>query len=205
MPNTLDLQQIPDEDLITLIKKDPDYISVVYKKTRDYCLRLLHKMSVGSDVRQEELQEIYQEAMIVLYEKIIHEDFVLINNSSIQTYLNSVCRYKLLDLFKKSSKRSTIEEGSLVEYLKVDPAVDDELQKTEIQDQVQHEALKKCLLKMKKAGGNCYEILVMYWYHSKNIGEITRHFGYSNDDNTKNQKYRCQKRLRKEVHKLMSE
>ena len=55
MPNSLELQQIPDEELITLIKKDPDYISVVYKKTRDYCLRLLYNMSTGSDIRDEEL------------------------------------------------------------------------------------------------------------------------------------------------------
>ncbi|AVR44753.1 sigma-70 family RNA polymerase sigma factor [Christiangramia fulva] len=199
------LLQISDLELLQLIKKDPDYISVVYKKTRDYSLRLLYKMSAGSDVRQEELQEIYQEAVIVLYEKIIHEDFELINNSSIQTYLNSVCRYKLLDLFKKSGKRSTIEEGSLIEDLKVDPSVDDELREIEIQDEVQHKVLKKCLLKMEKAGGHCYEILVLFWYHSKSIRELTEHFGYTNEANTKVQKSKCQKRLKKMAFKELND
>ena len=205
MPNSLELQQIPDEELITLIKKDPDYISVVYKKTRDYCLRLLYKMNAGSDVREEELQEIYQEAVIVLYEKIIYEDFELINNSSIQTYLNSVCRYKLLDLFKKSGRRSTLEEGNFLKDLQVDPSVDDELREIEVQDEVQHKALKRCLLKMEKAGGNCYEILVLYWYHSKSIKELTEHFGYTNEANTRVQKSKCQKRLKKMTFKELND
>lgn len=198
MPNPIELQQIPDQELIELIKNDPDYMSIVYKKTKDYCLGFLYKLNAGSDVKKEELHEIYQDAVIVLYEKIIYEDFQLTNNASIQTYLNSVCRYKLLDLFKKEGKRFTIEDGDKrIKELQFDPSIEDELRETEIQDGELFKALEKGMNKMRKAGGNCYEILVLYWYHSKSIREITKHFGYTNDVNTRNQKSKCQKRLRK--------
>ena len=50
---------------------------------------------------------------------------------------------------------------------------------------------------MKDAGGHCYELLTLFWYHKKSMNDLTQHFGYTSADNTKNQKARCQKRLEK--------
>lgn len=201
MPNHLKLQQIPDHELIELIRTDHDYMSVVYKRTRDNCLRYMYKMNAGSNVKQEDLHEIYQNAVTILYEKIIYEDFQLTNNASIQTYLTSVCRYQLLDQFKKVNKRSTIEEReSQLEDLQIDPSIEDGLREIMIQDEEQFRAIEMGLNKMKIAGGNCYEILVLFWYHSKSIREITERFGFANESTAKVQKYKCQKRLRRMAH-----
>ena len=201
MPNPFKLQQIPDHELIDLIRTDHDYISVVYKKTRDYCLRYMYKMSAGSKVDEEDLHEIYQNAVTILYEKIIYENFQLINNASIQTYLTSLCRFQLLDQFKKVIKKSTIDQReSQLEGLQIDPSVEDKLMEIKIQDEKEYEAIEKGLKKMKVAGGNCYEILTLFWYHSKSIREITDHFGFANESTTKVQKYKCQKRLRRMAH-----
>ncbi|MBI6115973.1 RNA polymerase sigma factor [Salegentibacter maritimus] len=201
MPDPIYLQQLPDRELIALIKSDPDYISVVYKKTREYCLRFMYKMNTGSKVKEEDLLEIYQEAVIILYEKIIYEDFELTNNASIQTYLTSVCRFKLLDEFKKKFPISLDEEdGPGLRQLETDPGIEDELQEIRVQNEVQYNAIQIALEKMRKAGGNCYEILTLYWYHGKKHEEIAELLGYTTADSAKNQKSRCQKKLQKIAH-----
>jgi hypothetical protein len=50
---------------------------------------------------------------------------------------------------------------------------------------------------MKAAGGHCYELLTLFWYHKKSMNELTTEFGYTNEVNTRNQKAKCQKRLEK--------
>lgn len=202
MPNQKKLLQLPDEELIALIKKEPDYISVVYKKTKDYCLRFLYKKSAGSGVKEDELEEIFHKAVITLYEKIINENFQLTNNASIQTYLNSVCRYQLLDKFKKVNKGSSLEDAEPnLKELQVDPAIEDELRQLKIQDEKQYTALLGALEKMESAGGLCYEILTLFWYHGKSMAEIAGQLGYANAETTKQQKARCQKRLRQMAHR----
>ena len=57
---------------------------------------------------------------------------------------------------------------------------------------------------MKTAGGNCYEILTLFWYHKRSLQQIAEHFGYTNESNAKNQKAKCQKRLRKMAHKELN-
>ena len=50
---------------------------------------------------------------------------------------------------------------------------------------------------MKDAGGHCYELLTLFWYHKKSMNDLTAEFGYTNEVNTRNQKSKCQKRLEK--------
>jgi hypothetical protein len=50
---------------------------------------------------------------------------------------------------------------------------------------------------MKDAGGHCYELLTLFWYHKKSMNELTTVFGYTNEVNTRVQKSKCQKRLEK--------
>lgn len=202
MPNPEKLQQIPDQELISLIRKDPDYMSIVYKKTKDYCLRFLYKMNTGSELKEEDLQEVYQNAVITLYEKIIYEDFQLTNNASIRTYLTSVCRFQLLNRFKKHGKEVPLkQENSVHEELQTDPSVMDELKEIKLLDERQYQAIEAALQSIQRSGGKCYEILTLFWYHRKSSLEIAELLGYAGADSVKNQKAKCQKRLRQLAYK----
>ena len=66
----------------------------------------------------------------------------------------------------------------------------------EDEKEAQFTALESALEIMKTAGGRCYELIRLFWYHKKSMNELTQIFGYSDADNTKNQKARCQKRLK---------
>lgn len=204
MPANPRLLEISDAELLELIKEDPDYFSIVFKKTKDYCLRFLNNLVSGGRIREEELDDIYQDALIVLYEKIVEGNFRL--TSGFQTYLNSVCRNLLLKRFHGISATVGLEDDDVERHLEgqFDPNIKDELRELEIEENSRFLALEKALNIMKDAGGKCYEILSLYWYHKKSISKISEHFGYTTDVNTRNQKSKCQKRLRKIAYKELN-
>ena len=194
-----------DQELILKIKEDAEALGIVYKKCKSSALQFLRKINYNSDERID-IEDIFQDAIIILYEKIRGSDFVL--TSSLQTYLNSVCRFQLL---KKIEKNNVVEFNENKELdddnddsMRFNPLITDSLEEFEDATEQQYNAIEKALEKMKAAGGHCYELLTLFWYHKKNMNELAEIFGYTNAANTKNQKARCQKRLEKITFDLMN-
>lgn len=132
----------------------------------------------------QEAKDIFQEALIIFYEKVREDDFQL--SSRIKTYLYSVSR----NLWLKQLKKRKQQEEPLKdtdEY--IDPQAGDAIEK-EAQYQAMHQALNAI-------GEPCSSILRDFYLNGKNMEEITERFGYTNADNAKNQKYKCLQRLKK--------
>lgn len=194
-----------DQELILKIKEDAEALGIVYKKCKSSALQFLRKINYNSDERID-IEDIFQDAIIVLYEKIRSSNFVL--TSSLQTYLNSVCRFQLL---KKIEKNNVVEfydndenDDENDDSMRFNPLITDSLEEFEDATEQQYNAIEKALEKMRVAGGHCYELLTLFWYHKKSMNELSEIFGYTNAANTKNQKARCQKRLEKITFDLMN-
>ena len=191
---------ISDCQLLLKIKENSDYLGLVYKNCKVHCLGFMRKMTSGK-LNEYELEDIYQDANIILYEKIVKGDFEL--TASFQTYLNSVCRFQLLNKLQTDTKYKSYEdyfqfdEDNENDNYKFNPSISDSLDPIIGEKEAQFGAIEKALLKMKEAGGHCYELLTLFWYHKKSMNELTTEFGYTNEVNTRNQKSRCQKRLEK--------
>ena len=196
MPKTAltKFEHLTDQELVILIKQNQDYLGEVYKRCKPYCIQYMRKMS-SNKMNDYELSDIYQDAILVLYEKIVSNNFEL--TASLQTYLNSVCRFQLWNKYKIDSKSSANELDIDDVNLKFNPSITDTLDDIEDEKESQFIALEKALEAMKKAGGHCYELITLFWYHKKSMAELTQIFGYTNEVNTRNQKSRCQKRLEK--------
>lgn len=190
---------LADSELVVLIEQNQDYLGEVYKRSKSYCIQYMRKMTNGSK-NDYELDDVFHDSMLVLYEKIIKGDFEL--TASLQTYLNSVCRFQLLNKMDKEKRYSDYEEQGGKDDDEENPmsyksTITDFLDEIEDSKESQFIAIERALLKIKEAGGHCYELLTLFWYHKKSMNELAEVFGYSNADNTKNQKARCQKRLEK--------
>lgn len=194
---TTQFGHLSDKELIILIKEDQEYLGEVYKRGKSYSIQFMRKMTIGSKFDYD-LEDIFQDAIIVLYEKIVAGNFEL--TCSLQTYLNAVCRNQLLKKMKKTNLTTEYED-----YLDVDDDenplsygsnITDCLDEEEETQEDQRNAIEIALVKMKEAGGHCYELLILFWYHRKSMNELTQHFGYTNEVNTRNQKAKCQKRLK---------
>ena len=134
----------------------------------------------------EDARDIFQEAMIVLYEKAASDSFVL--TCQIKTYLYSVCRrlwLKKLQQLQRYNPGIEINE----EVIQVDEELEAYEKKNEDLNLMEHA--------MDKIGEPCKSLLEAYYFQKKSMPEIANYFGYTNADNAKTQKYKCLVRLKK--------
>jgi RNA polymerase sigma factor (sigma-70 family) len=198
MANSTIFPNLSDQELVTKMKENSDYLGIVYKRCKANCLGFMRKMTGGS-ISDGDFEDIFQDASIILYEKIIKGDFIL--TCSLQTYLNSVCRFQLLNTIGKSKLTTNYQENSSDDDDEnpngYNSAITDRLDDIEHSNEPQFLAIESALEKMKLAGNHCYELLTLFWYHKKSHDEIAKLMNYSNDKTSKKQKSGCQEKLRK--------
>ena len=134
----------------------------------------------------DDARDIFQEAMIVLYEKAGLSTFVL--TCQIKTYLFSICRRLWLKRLQQLGKFST-HLDNLEEIVAVEEELEDHEKKNNefvLMEQA-----------MTKIGEPCKSLLDAYYLQKKNMQDIANEFGYTNADNAKTQKYKCLVRLKK--------
>jgi RNA polymerase sigma factor (sigma-70 family) len=172
-----------EQDLLEgLAKNDRKAIETIYKQHYN----MVQSMILGNSGYPDDARDIFQEAMIVLYEKVTSGTFEL--NSQLKTYLYSVCRRLWLKRLSQLQRVSSEVEG-LEERIPVE------------EDLERHEQRNRDFLVMEQAMSNlgepCKSLLEAYYLDKKSMVEIAGDFGYTNADNAKNQKYKCLMRLKK--------
>lgn len=182
-----DQHKMTDKEKLFKLKTDETYFTKVYNEHKGYTMRFLYKMNNDSEL----ISDLYQDAMIVLHQKVKDPSFQL--TCSIQTYINSICRNQLLNKFKEKSR--FISNGD-----DFDPGISDWFE-DEFEDEKENRltTLEKALDHLKEKGEKCYEILTRFFYQKQSMDEIAAAMGYTNGDNVKNQKSRCQKKMKELV------
>jgi len=134
----------------------------------------------------DDARDVFQEAMIALYEKVQLDSFVL--TCQIKTYLFSICKHlwlkRLQQMGKYSSPLSENEESISIE---MDMG---QIEKKDAAFAIMDRALNSL-------GEPCKSLLEGYYLNKKGMQELASQFGYTNADNAKNQKYKCLMRLKK--------
>ena len=134
----------------------------------------------------DDARDIFQEALIVLYEKVRQGDFEL--NCQIRTYLYSVSRRLWLKKLHQQKKMVSDWED-LADTVSVEP----DLNRHE-QEEAEYVRMEKA---MQQLGEPCKSLLEAYYLRRQKMTSIAAEFGYTNADNAKNQKYKCLMRLKK--------
>lgn len=165
-----------------LAQNDRKAIESIY---RDH-FNLIQSLVVKNGGSADDAKDIFQEAMIVLYEKSKSEAFSL--NCGIGTYLYSVSRRLWLKRLMQQSRFLLVEES------------DGELASVETDLGAQDQRNTEFLM-MEKAMGSlgepCKSLLEAFYLKKQGMQEIALSFGYTNADNAKTQKYKCLTRLKK--------
>lgn len=135
---------------------------------------------------EDDAKDVYQEGIIVLYNKIKGGNFEL--SSKLKTYIYSVCRrIWLKKLTQQSRKTSNIADFEDV------IATEDDVEQHEEKDR-QFEKMQGALLHL---GEPCKTIIQDFYINNLSMQDICEKFGYTNTDNAKTQKYKCLQRLKK--------
>ncbi len=144
------------------------------------------KLIINNNGNEDDAKDIYQEAIIIFYNKVKAGDFEL--SSKIKTYIYSVCRRLWL---KRLSQMS--HYGGDIRDFEEFLTVDDEIERNSELD-LQFSKMGSAL---KLLGEPCKTIIEDFYIHNKSMQEICENFGYTNADNAKTQKYKCLQRLKK--------
>ena len=147
---------------------------------------MVQTLVINNSGTSDDARDIFQEAIIVLYEKAKSGSFEL--HAQLKTYIYAVCRrlwLKKLAVYQRFS-------GDLANAPET-IATDDDLEIYEHRTQ-DFEMMERSLQHL---GEPCKELLENYYLRKKNMSEIAKEFGYTNADNAKNQKYKCLMRLKK--------
>lgn len=164
-----------------LASNDKKAIETIYKEN----FNLIQALVINNNGRTEDAKDIFQEAMIVLYQKVQSGSFEL--NCQIKTFLYSVCRRLWLKRLMQQSRYS-LQENTEDMVL-----VDDEMEDHEKRD-TEFVIMEKA---MSSLGEPCKSLLEAFYMQKKNMQEIAGSFGYTNAENAKTQKYKCLVRLKK--------
>lgn len=168
--------------LTGLAKNDKNSIEAIYRENYSS----IQSFVLNNNGSVDDARDIFQEAMIVLYEKSKLESFSL--NCQIKTYVFSICRRLWLKRLQQLGKFSTQVEN-LEEIIPVEEEIEDHEKRNDDFLLMEHA--------MAKIGEPCKSLLDAYYLQKKNMLEIASEFGYTNADNAKTQKYKCLIRLKK--------
>lgn len=143
---------------------------------------------------EQEAKDIYQDAVIAFYERVLQPDFVL--TCKIKTYLYAVCRRLWLKrLAEKKKVSAPISEAERF------TGIDDEMLLAD-ENENRFRRMGEALTAL---GEPCRTIIEDFYMHDLSMEMISEKFGYTNADNAKNQKYKCLQRLKKLFFKDIKE
>jgi len=175
-----------EEEILKGIKLRSD---AVLKYVYEECYPLIRNLVLKNSGDQEDVQDVFQDAMIILFKKVKQNELEL--QCSFKTYLFSICNHLWLQRIEKRRKETTafrnvahtteLNEEELIDIY------DDEAEKFRI--------YQKHFLSLDK---DCQELLKLFLKKSS-IREIADIMDYKTEKYTKVKKYRCKEELKRRV------
>lgn len=160
---------------LSTVKLREDFFLALYKKTFPKVARYIAKMG-GS---LEEAQDIFQDTLVIYYEKFNSAQAEIIINE--QAYLLGISKKLWLQRHKVISKNQPLNDNDI-----------------EILPEEQL-ATSKILYYLETAGKKCMELLKAYYYDHLPVADVAMLFGYSGTRSATVAKYKCLEKVRDTV------
>jgi RNA polymerase sigma factor (sigma-70 family) len=153
-------------------KGDEKALELIYKKY----YRMMTKLVISNSGTEEEARDVYQDALVVFWQKARSGNLVL--TSKMSTFIYSIC----LNLWRKEldrKKRLSNEEKDSSETLDTDSAEREKI-------------VARCLQQL---GDTCRKVLTYYYFDELSMQDIAEKMGFANTDTAKTKKYKCKQKL----------
>jgi RNA polymerase sigma factor (sigma-70 family) len=166
-----------------LANEDRNSIEKIYREHYS----MVQSMVINNNGSSDDAADIFQESMIVLFEKVKTGHFEL--HCQLKTFIYAVCRRLWLKKLGQMQRYGSAPAENIEELVSVE------------EDMETHENRQKEFSIMEaalgKIGEPCKSLLEAYYIQKKQMQAIAADFGYTNADNAKTQKYKCLVRLKK--------
>jgi len=161
---------------------DEKALEYLYKKY----YRMMTKLVVSNSGTEDEARDIYQDALVVFWQKCTSGNLVM--TSKISTYIYSICQ----NLWRKElerKKRLSNEEKDMPVVLDTDTAEREKI-------------IAACINEL---GETCKKVLTYYYFDELSMQDIADKMGFANTDTAKTKKYKCKKKLDELIKSKYSE
>lgn len=162
-----------DREVLERVSRgDEKALDFLYKKY----YRMMTRIVTNNSGTEDEAKDIFQDALLVFWQKAISGKLVL--TSKISTYLYSIC----LNLWRKELDRKSRLSDEMVEgatYL-------------DFERQERVRIINECINQL---GDTCRRILTYHYFDGLSMTDIAQKLGFANTDTAKTKKYKCKKKL----------
>jgi RNA polymerase sigma factor (sigma-70 family) len=167
-----------DQDIVDRIRLgDETAVSHLYNTFFKMGTNIITRNN-GND---DDARDIYQEAVVILWRRILDKNFIL--SSKLSTFFYSICRKLWL---KELNRRSKYENSSL----DIDALIDD------IRPSMENTQIKQIIREnLNNLSESDRQILFLFYIENKTMDEISNILGYSNPDSAKVKKFRAKEAL----------
>lgn len=155
-----------------ICRGEEEALEYLYKKY----YRMMTKLVITNNGTEEEAKDIYQDALVVFWQKATSGNLVL--TSKISTYVYSICQ----NLWRKElerKKRLSNEEKDSVEFM-------------DTESEERAKIIGKCINQL---GETCKKVLMYYYFDGLSMQDIADKLGFANTNTAKTKKYKCKKKL----------
>jgi len=165
-----------------ICKGDEKALEFLYKKY----YRMMTKLVISNSGTEEEARDVYQDALIVFWQKATSGNLVL--TSKMSTFIYSICQNLWRKELDRKKRLSNEEKDSSVE-------MDTETLERE-------KIIAGCI---EQLGDTCKKVLTYYYFEEMSMQDIADKLGFANTDTAKTKKYKCKKKLDELVKSQYSE
>lgn len=177
-----------DQKIIELIRlnRHDQALLALYKNFP--AVRKMVRLKGGND---QDAEDVFQEALIILCRKVKETEFVL--HAQLSTYLFSVCRFLWKDELKKRHKQTTHDfETGL-------SAAEEQQWEGWAGEEARIGLAEKVI---RELGDRCREVLLLFYNSGMKLKDIAAKMGYSSENTAKNQKYKCLEAARNRLKEM---
>jgi DNA-directed RNA polymerase specialized sigma24 family protein len=154
-------------------------------KTREALFIQLYKTAfptLAVMVRQhggtlEEAKDIFQDALVIYYEKKSVEGFSPVTSDA--QYVNGIARILWYKKFKENKNKVPLNQDVLLKSPEEEPAISENLLKF-----------------VEASGKKCLDLLTSFYYDHMNMKELALRFGFSGERSATAQKFKCLEKVR---------
>lgn len=172
-------------DLLKMLqspKSQGDAIKVLYKE-----FPKIKALICGSGGTKQEVEEVFDDAIILLIEKVNDQEFVL--TSKLTTFFYGINRFLWLNALKKKNRNISLEWNDTIIVTAND--ID--------YDEGKEEKITQIESALKLVTKKCQELFKRFYYKGEKLSQVADALGYSSVNSAKTQKYKCMEQLQKKV------
>jgi RNA polymerase sigma factor (sigma-70 family) len=174
-----------DSKLLDALRNGDDEALVeLYEKNR----RAVSSLVGRNQGTEDDIEDVLQEAIIVLWERVRSGRFE--HNAKLSTFLYAIAKNIWFRRLARRRKEVCVA-SDMVETASSDPIPIEELE--------DNERVRAVQTAMEQIGNPCRDILLLYYWEERSMEEIAAKLGFANSDTVKSKKYQCKKILERLV------